>query len=186
MGWLPAPKISRPWVIGAAVFVIASAPAANWPFALNFEFLRWVREVVWVFQEKTDFGLLRYAHFLALAYLAIAIVNPRLHLLRSAWAKPVVTVGQNSLAVFLLSMGLSQVAGMALDQIGRTPLTFALVNIAGLAFIVGFAYWCTMLKKQPWRKLAAEYDASRGHVRQARESDRMTSAPSTSYPAAAE
>jgi len=159
LGWLPAPRISRPWVIAAAVFVVLSAPAANWDIAKDVELLRWVREVIWDLQEKTDFGLLRYLHFLALAYIAIAVVNPRIELLRGDWAKPIVTVGQNSLAVFLLSMGLSRVAGMALDQIGRSTPAVALVNIAGLAIIVGFAYWCTMLKKQPWRKLAAEHDA---------------------------
>lgn len=159
LGWLPAPRISRPWVIAAAVFVIACIPAAHWGFAQDVPFLRWLREVVWGMQDKTDFGLLRYVHFLALAYLALAVVNPRLDALRSDWAKPIVTVGQNSLAVFLLSMGLSRVAGIVLDQIGRSTLTVSLVNIAGLSIVIGFAYWCTLLKKQPWRKLAAEADA---------------------------
>lgn len=159
LGWLPAPRISRPWVIAAVAFVLLSAPAANWDIAKDVDALRWVREAIWDLQEKTDFGLLRYLHFLALAYIAIAVVNPRIEALRGDWAKPIVTVGQNSLAVFLLSMGLSRVAGMALDQIGRSVPAVALVNIAGLAIIIGFAYWCTMLKKQPWRKLAAEHDA---------------------------
>ncbi|MDF1793727.1 MAG: OpgC domain-containing protein [Thalassobaculaceae bacterium] len=167
MGWLPAPRISKPWVLAALVFVVLSAPAANWEIAREFAVLRWIREVVWSLQDKTDFGLLRYLHFLALAYIAIAVVNPRIAALRADWAKPIVTVGQNSLAVFLLSMGLSRVAGIVLDQIGRSTLTVALVNIAGLTTVIGFAYWCTMLKKQPWRKLAADYDAERGVERPA-------------------
>ena len=180
LGWIPAPPISRPWVIAAAVFVLISAPAANWEIAKDFELLRWVREVIWTLQEKTDFGLLRYIHFLALAYIAIAVVNPRLEALRADWAKPIVTVGQNSLAVFLLSMGLARVAGMVLDQIGRSTAAVALVNMAGLAIVIGFAYWCTMLKKQPWRKLAAEYD-SQATARRETE-DR----PSNAYTAPAE
>ena len=78
------------------------------------EVLRDLRESIWFWQEKTDFGLLRYAHFLALAYLAVALVKGREHRLLEAWARPIVTVGRNSLPIFLLSMGLARVAG-ALD-----------------------------------------------------------------------
>ena len=184
MGWIPAPKITRPWVIAAAAFVLLSAPAANWDIAQDFGVLRWIREVIWPLQDKTDFGLLRYVHFLALAYLAIAIVNPRIELLRGDWAKPIITVGQNSLAVFLLSMGLSRVAGMVLDQIGRSTPAVALVNIAGLAIIIGFAYWCTMLKKQPWRKLAAEHDARKAAQPRLRaDTDRRSQAAGYTAPA---
>lgn len=189
MGWLPAPTISRFWVAAAVLFVVLSVPAANWGIAREYEVLRWVREVIWDLQGKTDFGLLRYLHFLALAYIALALVNPRIHLLRSDWAKPIVTVGQNSLPVFLLGMGLSRVAGMVLDQIGRSPATFALVNLAGLAIIIGFAYWCTMLRKQPWRRLAAEYDAERATpVPAYPASAQRSTAPETRapYPAPAE
>lgn len=188
LGWIPAPRITRPRVIAAAVFVIACIPAANWGIAQDVPLLRWVREVVWGLQDKTDFGLLRYVHFLALAYLALAVVNPRLDALRSDWAKPVVTVGQNSLAVFLLGMGLSRVAGIVLDQIGRSTVTVALVNLAGLAIIVGFAYWCTLLKKQPWRKLAAEHDARpNGAAPEDRQGPSRTgNSHATSYPAPAE
>lgn len=186
MGWLPTPRISKPWVIAATVFVVVSIPAAHWDFAQDYAVLRWVREVIWGLQEKTDFGLLRYLHFLALAYIAIAIVNPRIAALRGDWARPIITVGQNSLAVFLLSMGLARVAGMALDQIGRSTLSAALVNMAGLSIIVGFAYWCTMLKKQPWRKLAAEHDAARAAPAPARPSAQTTARGDGAYPAPAE
>lgn len=188
MGWLPAPRISRPWVITAAIFVIACIPAANWGFAQDVPFLRWVREVIWGIQDKTDFGLLRYIHFLALAYLALAVVNPRLEALRSDWAKPIVTVGQNSLAVFLLGMGLSRVAGISLDQIGRSTMTFAVVNIAGLTIMIGFAYWCTLLKRQPWRHLAAAHDARNRLAPAVRHpgADRARDGAGSAHPAPAE
>lgn len=158
MGWVKAPPIGRPAVIAAAVFVIVSIPAANWGFAQNFEILKSFRELIWDLQGKTDFGPLRYLHFLALAYLAIAVVKGRERYLLQDWARPIITVGQNSLAVFLLSMGLARVAGMALDQIGQNGLTFALVNLSGMGLLIGFAYWCTMLKKQPWKNLAKPVD----------------------------
>ena len=90
----------------------------------------------------------------------LAIVNGREQILRSDWVKPIITVGQNSLAVFLLSMGLARIAGMVLDIVGRSGFTFALVNLSGMAILVAFAYWCTFLRTQPWRKIAAERDAN--------------------------
>lgn len=159
-GWLPAPPIKRGWVIAAAVFVLVTIPMAKWGIAKNYDILREIREIVWPIRAKTDFGLLRYIHFLALTYVALAIVNGREQILRSDWVKPIITVGQNSLAVFLLSMGLARIAGMVLDIVGRSGFTFALVNLSGMAILVAFAYWCTFLRTQPWRKIAAERDAN--------------------------
>lgn len=152
MGWLPAPPRSRALTWACAVFVLISIPAAHWPTAQEFDVLRWVRDVIWDLRGKTDFGILRYLHFLALAYLALRIVAGRERHLLSRYAMPVVTVGRNSLPIFLLSMGLARIAGMLLDQIGRDWLTFPLVNLSGMAVLIGFAYWCTMLKRQPWRE----------------------------------
>jgi len=154
MGWLPAPPRSRGLTWACALFVLFSIPAAYWPIAQHVESLRWLREAIWELQGKTDFGFLRYLHFLALAYLALRIVEGREARLLSRWAMPVVTVGRNSLAVFLLSMGLARIGGMILDLIGRDALTYALINLGGMAVLIGFAYWCTLLKRQPWREKA--------------------------------
>ena len=160
MGWLPAPPRSRALTWACAIFVALSVPAAFWPVAQHFDSLRWVREVIWELQGKTDFGLLRYLHFLALAYLALRLVEGREAQLLSRWAMPVVTVGRNSLAVFLMSMGLARIGGMILDQIGRDAATYALINLGGMAALIAFAYWCTMLKRQPWREKAAAANAA--------------------------
>ncbi|MEQ9334235.1 OpgC domain-containing protein [Thalassobaculum sp.] len=166
MGWIAAPAISRPLLWLAGGFVVLSLPVAHWGTAQHFEVLRDLRESIWFWQEKTDFGLLRYAHFLALAYLAVALVKGREHRLLEAWARPIVTVGRNSLPIFLLSMGLARVGGMVLDELGRSVATLALVHLAGIAILIGFAYWCTLLKRQPWRKREAEHAARRAAERE--------------------
>ena len=170
MGWINAPKPNR-WLVGfAAAFVLFTIPGAHWPTAQNFELFREYRNLVWDIRVKTDFGILRYIHFLCLAYLAIVIVKGREHYLLQDWAKPIITVGQNSLAVFLLSMGLGRIAGMALDALGRNGFTFALVNLGGMAILIGFAYWCTMLKRQPWKQLAVDRaEAAKRRQREARD-----------------
>lgn len=156
MGWIKPPEPNRVLTAIAIVIVVVSIPVSRWSFAQDYEILREIREWIWFWRDKTDFGLIRYVHFLALAYLALLIVRGREHLLLSRAAMPIITVGRNSLPVFLLSMGLSRVAGMVLDVLERTPLAFAFVNITGIAIVIGFAYWCTMLRRQPWRKVIGE------------------------------
>ena len=153
-GWLPPPPRSAALSWICALFVVICIPAAHWGTAQHVEALRDLRVVIWPIQDKTDFGILRYLHFLALAYLALRIVEGREAALLSRYAMPIVTVGRNSLPIFLLSMGLARIAGMILDQTGRNGITFLLVNLGGMAVLVGFAYWCTMLKRQPWRERA--------------------------------
>lgn len=178
IGWIRAPAPSRRLLWLAAGFVLLSVPLAHWDTARHFETLVSLRERYWIWQDKTDFALLRYVHFLALAFLATALLRGREHLLLADWARPIVIVGRNSLPVFLLSMGLAQMAGMAADILGRDPLILLLLHAAGLGTIVGFAYWCTLLKRQPWRRLEAE--------RAARPSPRDSAASYRAEAAAAE
>jgi len=155
MGWIKAPPISRPLLWLAGGFVALSVPLAHWGTAQQFDALVAFREQYWIWQDKTDFGLWRYLHFLSLAYLAIALLKGREHLLLTDWARPIIVVGRNSLPVFLLSMGLARVAGMAFDVLGHEPVTLLAVHTIGLGIVIGFAYWCTLLKRQPWKRREA-------------------------------
>lgn len=161
MGWIKPPPFNRVLLTLAVAYVVVSIPVSRWAIAQHYEFLQEIRDAIWYFRSKTDFGVIRYIHFLALAYIALAIVKNREHLLLSRWVRPIITVGQNSLPIFLLSMGLSRVAGMVLDVLERSPWAFALVNLTGITILVLFAYWCTMLRRQPWRKVIAQREA--GH-----------------------
>jgi hypothetical protein len=126
------------------------------------------------FVTKTDLGLARYTHFLALAYLAYAVAGDggrRLIItgqtLLSRFAKFIVTlltkVGQQSLAVFIVSMMLSIFVGAVLTETGavaddatalKTHSYVAAGNILGWAFLVFIAYTAAWFKSQPWRKSA--------------------------------
>ena len=63
----------------------------------------------------------------------------------------VTKVGQQSLAVLVFSMAVARLLGFALDQIGRTPATFALINLFGFLMLIGVAYTAGWFKSQPWR-----------------------------------
>jgi hypothetical protein len=60
-------------------------------------------------------------------------------------------VGTQSLAVFMLSIPLSQALGLLLDRIGRDPLGLAAANLLGVAILIVAAYLVGWFKGQPWR-----------------------------------
>lgn len=165
-GWIPTPPVNRVLVIVATVITLGFMTVSHvaireWGFA-------WAQD--WrvansMFITKTDLGLFRYLHFIALAYLAYAIAGEGgKHLLvegktlLSRAAKTLIAlltkVGQQSLAVFMVSMILSIFFGFVLDQTGATTLAVTAGNLLGWAFLIGIAYTAAWFKSQPWRKSA--------------------------------
>lgn len=251
MGWLPAPPVSRRLALAAAAFALACIPFAWHKLYIGVYFAEGAALPLWLWQvrdgaaalhDKTTFGVLRYLHFLAIAYLAWLAVGPvgarlshgfapailpralrrrralvaaalavltaayawddilrdaapaafdalagalpvapgpqtdalalvhvaallaalwhaapdaaRAFLLRDAVvaAAPVLRrVGTQSLAVFMASIPLSQLCGLALDHAGRTLVSVAIVNLAGMAALIGVAYGVSWIKSHPWR-----------------------------------
>ncbi|MEM8537857.1 MAG: OpgC domain-containing protein, partial [Pseudomonadota bacterium] len=111
--------------------------------------------------SKTDFGILRYVQFLALAYLAWVIAGDGGDRLRAganalgrAWAPflaVIMKVGQQSLAVFVVSILVGRLNGFLLDVIGREVWSMILVNGFGIMLLVVTAYAAGWFKSQPWR-----------------------------------
>jgi hypothetical protein len=125
-----------------------------WPHS---DFVFAVRDLVWAGFEKTDQGVLRFTHFLALAYLCYAAAGEGGRRLAGsgAWGATVGVVrkvGQQSLPIFLTGMVAAQAAGALLDVTGRDPLPLALVNLAGFALLIAVAYLVAWFKSQPWRR----------------------------------
>lgn len=159
-GWLPAPPVRRDLVLLALAIVLVSVPLAWYriyetvPALLQ---LRMALEPLWM---KTGFGLLRYVHFLALAYLAwVAVGDGGRYLLAGGWVGRAVAVvqkvGQQSLAVFLASLAVAQAAGIARDAAGGSGLLVDLVmNLGGIATLVAVAYLVAWYKSEPWRRVS--------------------------------
>ena len=63
----------------------------------------------------------------------------------------VLKVGQQSLAVFIVSMFTARFSGFALDVLGRDTLTVIAVNFAGMGVLVLTAFTAGWFKSQPWR-----------------------------------
>lgn len=166
-GWIKPPPRHRLLMIAAGVIVLVIIPLAYFRITRELPQVRAWRSDYNILIAKTDFGLLRYVHFLALAYLCwIAvgeagrrILPPRTGgALAEIWRRAlavIMKVGQQSLAVFITSMFTARLLGVALDTLGRNSLVNQLlVNAAGFAILIGVAYGVGWFKSQPWRKKA--------------------------------
>lgn len=151
-GWVRAPKPRLVLALLALAFVLFSLVTSYPPIWSEFPELDPVRDAIRPFRGKTKFGILRWLHFLSLAYLSHCLLANRQWLLTTKWTKPIITVGQQALPSFLFSMGASYVGGMALDQLGRSVPAFALVNITGLTMVVLLAHVAAWYKSTPWKR----------------------------------
>ena len=101
--------------------------------------------------SKTNLGVLRWLHFLCLAYLMVVLFKGREQVLHGRLAAPFVKTGQQALPVFLTGMALSFIVGMVLDLWGRTLFSVVVVNVAGIVFLILEAYVLAWFKSEPWK-----------------------------------
>ncbi|MEP5153927.1 OpgC domain-containing protein [Planktotalea sp.] len=167
-GWLPAPPRSRALFALAVTIILITLPFAYFRLYNTFPvFLEWRRD--WSFLiNKSNFGILRYVHFLATAYVAWMLVGPRgerlltkgmsttLSRIWNVVLSVIMKVGQQSLAVFIASMFFARILGVIFDIIGRTWMNMALVNAFGFTVIIGVAYGAAWFKSQPWKTKRSE------------------------------
>jgi hypothetical protein len=102
--------------------------------------------------DKTYMDPMQYVHFLASAYVAVALLKGRERILLSAPLKPFFKCGQQALSIFTSGMVLSYIDGMVFDHAGTGALVQILVN--GLSFFLLFAiaYGVAWFKAAPWKR----------------------------------
>jgi hypothetical protein len=69
--------------------------------------------------------------------------------------KIILKVGQQSLAVFVVSMFIARLMGFGIDVTDHRILPTLLINLAGGAVLVATAYGAGWFKSQPWKKAVA-------------------------------
>jgi hypothetical protein len=112
------------------VFVVASAFVATNGFGVMPDLWDRVRESLDA--SKTDLGLLRLVHFLALAYTVYYSGLTRL-LARTPVFKPLCVIGRHSLPVFAIGSLLSTVDQVVIDAYGPAVLWTVTILAAGIA-----------------------------------------------------
>ncbi|WP_294611269.1 OpgC family protein [uncultured Roseovarius sp.] len=162
-GWIPKPPVNQVLIIIAAVIVIANIPLSNIGVReFGFDWARDWRIANGGLFNKSDFGILRYAHFLSLAYLCwVAAGEGGAHLKASGdgtlarlWRgllAMILKVGQQSLAVFVFSMVFARLSGFVMDQVGRNTWNMTLANFIGFGALIVVAYTVAWFKSHPWR-----------------------------------
>ncbi|MEM8579491.1 MAG: OpgC domain-containing protein [Pseudomonadota bacterium] len=161
-GWLPKPPVT-PLLFGLCLLIVlANVPLSN--IGVREFGFDWARE--WRIENrqlisKTDFGVLRYVQFLALAYVMWVLAGDKGDRLRAgagalgrAWApvlRIVLKVGQQSLAVFVVSIFVARFNGFAMDMLGRDVPTTLAVNAFGCACLIATAYGAGWFKSVPWK-----------------------------------
>ncbi len=146
MGWLPAPPRDGR-LIALSILILAAAM----PFSCHWGFecyalwgaSPWSAEIhealLPALIDKTHFGVLRYVHFLALAYLAFLLAGEGGRALRGWFVEAMMRVGQKTLAVFLSGLLIAQWLGVVLTVIGHGPLMQIAVNLGGSFALYGVA-----------------------------------------------
>ncbi|MFK7837741.1 MAG: OpgC family protein [Sulfitobacter sp.] len=162
-GWLPKPPVTTTLLAIAAFLVILNVPFSSIGVReFGFEWARDLRKAYQPLIDKSDFGILRYVHFLSLAYLVWVLAGDKgNNLLPSGngavgrgWNKVlavILKVGQQSLAVFVVSMFTARFLGFLMDIWGRDWPTTILVNLFGAIVLVAVAFGAGWFKSQPWR-----------------------------------
>ena len=169
-GWVPAMPINTRAFKIAVVLLVLAIPIAHEPTAVQWKVLGDARTALAPLIDKTHVGLLRYVHFLLLAYVAASLAGPNgMNLRRWADSGPVgasivgavTTVGSRALPVFVAGIMLSVFTGVALNLVGSNVFTVPAVNILSFAGMIGVAYLSRWYKRPPWSKAASEAGKAR-------------------------
>ncbi|MEM1039684.1 MAG: OpgC domain-containing protein [Pseudomonadota bacterium] len=169
-GWLPQPPVTKGLVIIAVAILLITVPFAYFRILREVPMLQETAQALKPLTGKSSFGILRYVHFLALAYVSWVAVGPMGSRL-SNWGRYEIIVdvirkvGQQSLAVFISSLIVAQFVGMIFRVLGTDWFTVLLGNLGGFAALIAVAYIVSWFKSQPWRKPAtpAPHSASHSH-----------------------
>lgn len=132
---------AMPWLAGIALALTAAAAIVklSWTFHSFWDaFPALFLKALWPI-DKTNLAPLRIVNFLAIAAIVVAFVPAESRILRSRAARPVIGCGQQSLQIFCLSIVLSVLGHFVLTEWSSTLPAQLLVNLCGIALMIGTA-----------------------------------------------
>lgn len=153
-GWLRVP-LASPWLFNVAIAVVVlgltiSLPAVTSHVPAAEALRRWVA----VDNSKMYLDPIRYVHFLAVAYVTVALLRGREALLLRPALAPIVKCGQQALSVFVSGMILSHAGGMVFDHAGTGLGPQIMINGVSISALIAIAYAVAWFKTKPWAKPA--------------------------------
>ncbi len=171
-GWIKPPPVNQKLIWLSVAIVLISLPFAYFrihgarldSLFYSADLTPWIkeqRELIKPMIDKSRFGLFRYIHFLATAYLAWVAVGPMGSKIRN-WGPfqfvvdTIRKVGQQSLAVFISSLVVAQFIGMTFRVLGSDWLIVLIGNLTGFMALIAVAHLVSWFKSNPWRKVAIQ------------------------------
>jgi hypothetical protein len=164
--------LRSPFTVAAAIaFLLAAAaivvtwyvPHLVWPGS------RWVSEFFYPTFDKTNLGISRFLHFVALAVLTVRFVAPDWPGLSWRLFRPAILCGQHSLEIFCLGVFLAFAGHFIFDELSNRVAVQFIVSASGIALMVAtaalIAWYNTMEKRSAGaRSGPANADIAGGEV----------------------
>lgn len=151
-GWIKVPQLSNKAFWLCVAFILLCIPLSNFPMYSNNIILSSIRSELEPLLSKTNLGILRWIHFLALATVIFSCVRHYQNLLKTCVAHNLMRIGQQGLASFLFGMVLSYLVGIVMDYTGRQILDTLILNLIGILILILAAYIFAWFKASPWKK----------------------------------
>jgi hypothetical protein len=156
-GWWPAPP--RDWrllAICVTYVLLASPVSCQASYACHAGFghvpmFGTVHDALAFWIDKTDQGLLRYAHFMATVYIAWYLAGEFGRNLKGPVVETVRRMGTQTLAVFLTSLVIAPALGALFDLWGTGFFVALFINILGIALLIAGGRITGWFKSSPWR-----------------------------------
>lgn len=127
-----------PWLTAAALVLILIGLVSQAPWSAIAGLEAMVLPDAWRLElDKTNLSLWRFAHALAVAYLVARFVAFDAAWLKRGLFRLLEEAGRHSLPLFCLGVILSMIGTFAFFEIGRGPLMQVVVNVTGIAVLLG-------------------------------------------------
>jgi len=135
--------IAIAWIVFAFIIVM------SWHSAMLESLIpKWMIKRIYPI-DKTDLDMLRFTHFLALAFIVSRYLSRDWAGLKSIWLRPLVLCGQHSLPLFCIGVFLSFGAHWILVQYSHGFFMQLLVSFGGMAVMTGLAWLLDRSEKVP-------------------------------------
>jgi hypothetical protein len=149
--WLKRPVRHWGLIVICAAIILVSIPLGHENTYQNVAFWGELRSSLEPLLDKSHLGLLRWVHLLALAYLMNQLFKWQPQWLMIKASSLIIKMGQQSLPMFLCTMSLSYICGIALDWSGRDTTNAAIVNLSGLGLMLLLSKILAWLDSEPWK-----------------------------------
>jgi hypothetical protein len=153
--------------IAFAYLVAAFFVTLTWYFPqLEHVLPHWLEQLIYPI-NKADLDILRFAHFVALAVIAVHFVPAGSPILTSRWLWSMILCGQNSLEIFCLGVALGFTGYFVLTELSAGIVLHVLIGISGIAIMSGGA-WLLSWSKHNLDKKAPRIGTAGGNAASAR------------------